>query len=70
MSTHWFAGGTSDRPKISHLVMPAPRPGERCVKGGDVFSSEIHFAEGGKGVTSPLRNVDFEKKEKIPSEKI
>lgn len=50
--------------------MPAPRPGERCVKGGDVFSSEIHFAEGGKGVTSPLRNVDFEKKEKIPSEKI
>lgn len=44
------------------------------VQGRDVLreemSSEIHSAEGGKGVTSPLRNVDFEKTEKIPNERI
>lgn len=43
------------------------------VQGRDVLreemSSEIHSA-GGKGVTSPLRNVDFEKTEKIPNERI
>lgn len=62
MSMHWFAEGTSDRPKLSHLVMTAPCQGERCVKRRDLLPLEIHFLEGGKGVTSPLRNVDLEKK--------
>lgn len=69
MSIYWFAVGTSDRPKFSHFVMIAPCQEERCVK-GDVLPSEIYFLEGGKGVTSPPRNVDLEKKEKIPNKRI
>lgn len=69
MSIHWFAEGTNDRPKFSHLVMTAPCQGERCVK-GDVLPLEIHFLEREKRVTSPLRNVNLKKKEKILDKRI